>query len=133
MIDHWSQRWAGRHGGYSMSGIPSHFNIDLNGIPSNLHVSLDHLPTITLDIQPITLEIRPVNVSLDVRPVDVSLRLKEIPSVRVHVPADFTLALSVAGFELACLSLCGEAQLITEPYHPNPCEICDEKREVTSI
>lgn len=113
-----------------MSGIPSNFTIDLNGIPSNLHVSVDHLPTITLDIQPLTLEIRPINVSLDVKPVDVSLRLKEIPSVRVHVPTDFTLALSVAGFELACLSLCGEAQVITEPYHPNPCEICGQVHQV---
>jgi len=115
-----------------MSGIPSHFTIDLNGIPSNVHVSVDHLPTITLDIQPLTLEIKPVNVSLDVRPVDASLRLKEIPSVRAHLPADFTLALSVAGFELACLSLCGEAQIITEPYHPNPCEICGQTHDVAS-
>lgn len=113
-----------------MSGIPSPFTIDLNGIPSNLHVSLDHLPTITLDIKPLTLEIKPVSISLDVKPVDVSLRLKEIPSIRAHVPADFSLALSVAGFELACLSLCGEAQVITEPYQPNPCEICGQVHDV---
>jgi hypothetical protein len=28
--------------------------------------------------------------------------------------------------ELMCLRLCGEAQMITEPYHPNPCEVCGE-------
>lgn len=114
-----------------MSGIPNPWNLNLNNIPSNFHVSLDSLPTINLDIQPLTLEIKPVSVSLDVKPVDVSLRLKEIPSIRAHVPADFTLALSVAGFELACLSLCGEAQVITEPFHPNPCEICGSKSHDT--
>jgi hypothetical protein len=122
-----------------MSGIPSNFDLTLHGIPSNFHASLDNVPTITLDIKPLTLdikpltlEIKPVTVSLDVKPVDVSLRLKEIPSIRAHVPADFTLALSVAGFELACLSLCGEAQLITEPYHPNPCEICGQAHDTSS-
>ncbi len=115
-----------------MSGIPSNFDLTLHGIPSNFHVSVDHLPTITLDIKPLTLEIKPLNVTLDVKPVDLSLRLKEIPSIRAHVPADFTLALSVAGFELACLSLCGEAQLITEPYHPNPCEICGQTHDTSS-
>ena len=115
-----------------MSGIPNPWTLNLDHIPSNFHVSLDSLPTINLDIKPLTLEIKPVSVSLDVKPVDVSLRLKEIPSIRAHVPADFTLALSVAGFELACLSLCGEAQVITEPFHPNPCEICGQAHDTSS-
>ena len=55
---------------------------------------------------------------------DLNLRIKEIPSLRVHVPADFRLGLSVLGVELAALHLCGEAQIITEPYNPNPCERC---------
>jgi hypothetical protein len=114
-----------------MSGIPSSFDLTLHNIPTSYHVSLDYLPTITLDIKPLTLELKPVSVSLDVKPVDVSLRLKEIPSIRAHVPADFTLALSVAGFELACVSLCGEAQVITEPFNPNPCEICGSKSHDT--
>jgi hypothetical protein len=25
---------------------------------------------------------------------------------------------------LFCIRLCGEAQIITEPYRPNPCESC---------
>ena len=52
------------------------------------------------------------------------MRLKEIPSIRTHVPALFTLGLSVLGYELVCARLCGEAQVITEPYEPNPCEHC---------
>jgi hypothetical protein len=30
--------------------------------------------------------------------------------------------------ELLSLRLCGEAQIITEPYEPNPCEICGSSR-----
>lgn len=52
------------------------------------------------------------------------MRIKEIPSIRTHVPALFTLGLSVLGYELLCARLCGEAQVITEPYEPNPCEHC---------
>ena len=52
------------------------------------------------------------------------MRLKEIPSIRTHVPAYFTLGFSILGYELACARLCGEAQVITEPYDPNPCEHC---------
>ena len=55
---------------------------------------------------------------------DLNLRIKEIPSLRVHVPANFRLGLSVLGVELAALNLCGEAQIITDPYTPNPCERC---------
>jgi hypothetical protein len=28
------------------------------------------------------------------------------------------------GMELLSIRLCGEAQIITEPYKPNPCERC---------
>jgi hypothetical protein len=31
--------------------------------------------------------------------------------------------------ELLSLRLCGEAQVITEPYHPNPCETCGREAE----
>jgi hypothetical protein len=109
------------------SSIPTHFSLDLAGIPSNFHVSVDSLPTITLDIQPLTVELKPLDVTLELKPVDVSLRLKEIPSIRAHLPADFHLGLCVLGFELAALNLCGEAQVITEPYRPNPCEACGEQ------
>ncbi len=116
------------------SSIPTHFSLDLAGIPSNFHVSVDSLPTINLDIQPLTVELKPltvelkpVDVTLELKPVDVSLRLKEIPSVRAHLPADFHLGLRVLGFELATFNLCGEAQVITEPYRPNPCEVCGEQ------
>jgi hypothetical protein len=92
--------------------------VDLSGIPSSYTLDVTHLPKIEIALDPIELE------PITVNPLDVSVRLKEIPSIRTHVPALFTLGLSVLGFELVCARLCGEAQVITEPYEPNPCEHC---------
>lgn len=55
---------------------------------------------------------------------EVNVRIREIPNIRAHIPANFRLGISVLGIELAALNLCGEAQVITEPYVPNPCERC---------
>ena len=60
--------------------------------------------------------------------MDVGIRLEKIPDIRGHLPADFSVGLSLLGVELACVRLCGEAQVITEPYRPNPCEVCGERR-----
>lgn len=79
--------------------------VTLAGIPSNYTVAISSLP-------------------------DVALRIKEIPSVRAHIPANFRLGFSVFGVELAALHLCGEAQVITEPYVPNPCERCGPQRQL---
>jgi hypothetical protein len=54
----------------------------------------------------------------------VEIRLTEIPSVRTHLPADFAVGFSFLGTEWGAIRLCGEAQIITEPYRPNPCEGC---------
>ncbi|MGH2707938.1 MAG: hypothetical protein ACRDJK_06545, partial [Actinomycetota bacterium] len=54
----------------------------------------------------------------------VEIRLTEFPRIRGHLPADFCVGLSVMGIELMNVRLCGEAQIITEPYQPNPCEVC---------
>jgi len=64
---------------------------------------------------------------------DLNLRIKEIPSVRAHVPANFRLGVSILGVELAGLHLCGEAQIITEPYVPNPCERCGGQRQPSEV
>ena len=80
--------------------------VTLAGIPSNYTVAISNLP-------------------------DLNLRIREIPSVRAHVPANFRLGFSILGIELAALHLCGEAQIITEPYVPNPCERCGSPRQVS--
>jgi len=80
--------------------------VTLAGIPNNYTVAISHLP-------------------------DLNLRIREIPSIRAHVPANFRLGFSILGVELAALHLCGEAQVITEPYVANPCERCGSPRPGT--
>ena len=113
------------------SKIPDSFDFDLDivgpvelsGIPTSLSLDLTHIAKIQLGFDPVT--INPVTINpVTINPLDLSVRIKEIPSVRGHIPADFTVGLSVLGFQLLCVRVCGEAQVITEPYQPNPCEIC---------
>jgi hypothetical protein len=94
--------------------------VDVSGIPSTYHIDIQNIPKIKIGIDPITIE------PLTIEPLDVSVSIREIPSIRAHIPALFTLGLSVLGYELFCARLCGEAQVITEPYHPNPCEHCEQ-------
>jgi hypothetical protein len=80
-----------------------------------------------ITLQPVTLTTNStvgMNTTSRVEPLDVSLRVKEIPSIRVHMPMNYQLGLSVLGMEVLSLSLCGESMVITEPYQPNECEIC---------
>ena len=93
--------------------------VDLDGIPTSFSLDITGIPKIQIGLDPITIE-----------PLDVSVRLKEFPSIRAHVPANFSIGLSMLGYELLCVRLCGEAQVITEPYEPNPCEYCDERKRV---
>jgi len=122
-------------------------------VTSMVPVDVDDLPTVDVDV----LDLPPVDVSslpdlkiTEIGPMgpltlagipdsytvaisslpDLNLRLKEIPSIRAHIPANFRLGLSVFGVELAALNLCGEAQVITEPFVPNPCERCGQPRTV---
>jgi hypothetical protein len=113
-----------------LGGIPSHYSVDLDlvspvdltGIPTSFKVDINSLPRIQIGLDPITLN-----------PVDVSVRLKEIPSVRAHIPAAFTVGFSVLGLQLASIRLCGEAQVITEPYVPNPCERCGGAETIPDV
>lgn len=104
-------------------------DVDVADLPD---IRVDHLPEIVVDSLP---DIRITDVG-PVGPVsltggvaitslpDVNLRIREIPAIRAHIPANFRLGISVLGIELAALNLCGEAQVITEPFVPNPCERC---------
>ena len=87
--------------------------VTIAGIPDTFHIDVDTLPKIQLGIDPVT-----------INPLTLSLAITEIPQVRGHLPADFHVGLSMLGIELFCIRLCGEAQIITEPYRPNPCESC---------
>jgi len=108
------------------------------GVPSSYSVDVDvtDLPDITVasigSVGPVTLAGIPSTYTIDVDrlpqirihtdPIDVSLKITEIPSVRGHIPSDYKVAFSVLGFELLGVRLCGETQVITEPYVANPCE-----------
>ena len=89
-----------------LSGIPTDFDFGLSGIPSDFTFDIKHMPNITID------------------PVTVNLAITSIPAIRTHIPSTYTIGLSILGYELVALRLCGETQLITEPFSPNPCEIC---------
>jgi hypothetical protein len=98
-------------------------DVDISPTTFGFGIDITHIadiPKITIGLEPITVE------PLTINPVDVSVRLKEIPSIRAHIPANFAIGLSVLGYDIACVRLCGEAQVITEPYHPNPCEHCGQ-------
>jgi hypothetical protein len=94
--------------------------VSVSGIPNTYYINIDKIPKIQLGVDPLT--INPIKVTLD--PIDLNLAIKEIPNVRGHLPADFSVGLSLLGIEILCMHLCGEAQVITEPYLPNPCERC---------
>lgn len=87
--------------------------VTIAGIPDTFHIDIDKIPKIQLGIDPVTLN-----------PVTLNLAITEIPEIRGHLPADFCVGLSIMGMELLSIRLCGEAQIITEPYKPNPCERC---------
>jgi hypothetical protein len=108
-------------------------DVDVINLPP-VDVSVNSLPDMRITdigpVGPVTLAGIPSNYTVGVTSLpDVNLRIREIPSLRVHIPANFRLGLTVMGIELAALHLCGEAQLITEPYVPNPCERCGTPRQ----
>ena len=94
--------------------------VTLAGIPDTFHIHVEKLPKIQLGVDPITIQ-----------PLTLNLAIKEVPSMRSHLPADFSVGFSLMGMELFCIRLCGEAQMINEPYRPNPCEKCGPSITVT--
>ena len=117
-------------------------DVDVNDLPT-VDVDVIDLPTVDVDVNslpdlritdigpvgPVTLAGIPDRYTVDIASLpDLNLRIKEIPSIRAHIPANFRLGFSILGVELAALNLCGEAQVITEPYVPNPCERCGAPR-----
>lgn len=103
--------------------FPDQLDVDILPTTFGLNLDITHIadiPKISIGVDPVTIE------PITINPLDVSVRLKEIPSIRAHIPANFAIGLSVLGYDVACVRLCGEAQVITEPYHPNPCEHCGQ-------
>ena len=109
--------------------------VTLDGIPDTFHFYVEKLPKIQIGIDPLSVSVEKLpKIQLGVDPLTLNIAVKEIPSVRTHIPADYSLGVSFLGLDLLCFRLCGEAQVITEPYKPNPCERCgpDLTRMLTS-
>lgn len=116
-------------------------DVDLDFVGGPLDIDLVHLPKIQLGIDPLTINVSKIQLGIDpltvnpitINPLDLTVRLKEFPSIRVHVPANYGLGLSILGFQLMAIRLCGEAQIITEPYRPNECERCDQRERALPV
>ncbi len=87
--------------------------VSVAGIPDTYHIHLEKLPKIEMKLDPV-----------EIKPLDLNISLREVPSQRMHLPADFSVGLSLFGIDIMCMRLCGEGQVINEPYVPNPCERC---------
>jgi hypothetical protein len=118
--------------------IPSSYNIhlypektmpidvDLQTVGNGLEASLSSWPDNTLKLGDMNVHVKELpTLSLSVEKLpDINLRLKEIPDTRAHLPAHFEVGFSILGLKLFSISLCGEAQLITEKYVPHRLELC---------
>lgn len=126
-----------------LEGIPGSFTVGVTEVPLvPVSVTVESVPVLRLSVEQIPQirvsvdELPPVHVSIDKLPpinvelAPVEIRLTEVPSTRVHIPADFAVSLSLMGMDFGAIRLCGEAQVITEPYRPNPCEICSRQATV---
>lgn len=104
--------------------IPSNFSFDLgvdlniSGIPTNYGIGITQIPKINVGLDTINFNLMPI----EIKPIDFSIRLKEVPSLRVHFPVDYKVCLGLFGTEILNVRLCGQSQVITEPYIANPCE-----------
>lgn len=126
--------------GVNLTGIPNSFELGVNKLPKlllgldKLLVGLDKvqigLDKVQLGLDKVQLGIDPLALNLDIKPLDFALRLKELPSLRVHFPANFKLGFALFGSEFFSISLCGQGQVITEPYVPNPCERAVEEKKL---
>lgn len=93
----------------SVALTASPMTVTLAGIPNDITIGIDEIPEIKLGIT----QLPPVEI-----------KLTELPAIRAHLPANFNVGFSLLGVELMNIRLCGEAQMITEPYRENPCEGC---------
>ncbi len=92
--------------------------VTLSGIPDTYTIKVPEIDKIESNVK-----LEPVQLNLG--PIQTSVSIKEIPSTRVHLPANYCVGFSLFGTELAAIRLCGEGMVVIEPYKPNPCEICD--------
>ena len=103
--------------------IPNEYWVHVDSGGGTVHVDAD-LDNIKITGLP-KIELADINVNARIKELPrIEIAIKEIPDTRVHVPANYNLGISVLGVCLMNLSLCGEAQIITEKYVPRRMELC---------
>lgn len=113
-----------------LSKLVSPVSVELLSTSINLGINLQPI-TATINLSPVHLSVDPLHFSIDQLP-PVEIRLTELPSIRAHLPVDMGVCMSLLGVDLMAVRLCGEAQIITEPYRPNPCERCGDSTHLAS-
>ncbi len=103
--------------------------VTLSGLPDTYTIKVPEIAKVSIGVDPLESKVtlRPVKISFD--PIDSNIAIKEIPSVRAHLPVNYCVGFSWLGFEFAAIRLCGEGMIITEPFDPNPCEVCDSPKD----
>lgn len=111
-------------------------SVGISGVPDTFHLDVQHVPKLSIGIEKLSIGVDPLALSLSVRELpkiqvgvdklNIGLALVEFPSVRAHLPANFKLAFRLFNIDVACVEMCGEAQVITEPYVPHPAERCPQ-------
>ena len=111
---------------HTQVGVAQPFRVRAEGIPSSYTFGVTELPTVNIEVDALpTIHLSVDNIPrIPIAFEPIEIRLTEIPSVRTHLPADFAVGFSLWGQEIGAIRLCGEAQIITEPYRPGPCEVC---------
>lgn len=104
--------------------------VTLSGLPDNYTIKVPEFAKIEFGVDPLESKIKFEPIQLNIGPIQSSLAITEIPSVRTHLPVNYCVGFSVFGVELAAVRLCGEGLVITEPYRPNPCEVCGSTQDL---
>jgi len=120
--------------------IPSNYSVRLGGLNGGIVQIDSDLDNIQINkIAPLELRVKEIpvltinsNVAVTQLPVirsegktDVNFSLKEVPEMRIHLPAHYQVELSLFGFEILKLGFCGESQVINEKYVPRQAEVCN--------
>lgn len=116
--------------------IPNPMGIKLSGSLGSVGpINIGTLPKLQLSMDKLQVGLDKLQVGLDklqigMDPLTVHVGLAEVPRIRVHLPAHYSFGLKLMGVELLCFQLCGEAQMITEPYVPRPTEQCGGTKDL---
>ena len=99
--------------------------IELADINVRLKELPPEIPKLTIDSNVAVTKLPPIDTNISVKELpEIKVALTSIPDTRVHLPANFNVGVSVLGVCLFNVSLCGEAQVITEKYVPRRMELC---------